>query len=99
MAQRKIIWSHKAKIKLFKILSYYNERNKSNSYSKKLNRLFQKNIKLLVQHPALGIKTEIENVRALIVDNYIIYYEASDEQIIVHTIWDSRQNPDDLIIK
>jgi len=36
MAKRKIVWSHKAQIKLFQILDFYTERNKSNIFPQKL---------------------------------------------------------------
>ncbi len=99
MAQRKIIWSHRARIKIYSILEFYAERNKSKIYSAKLYTKFNKQIKLLAKHPNLGIKTEIEFVRGLIVDEYIIYYELQKEDIIIHTIWNSFQNPDTLIVK
>jgi plasmid stabilization system protein ParE len=99
MAKRKIIWSHRAKIKLYDVLKYYFNRNKNNTYSEKLFKRFNKELKLLHKHPDLGIKTEIENVRGLIIGNFIIYYECNDDFIIVHTLWDCRQNPDDLKIK
>jgi len=67
MAKRKIVWSHRARIKLFDILKYYNERNKSNRYSEKLYQKFNKELRLLYKHPDLGIKTEIESVRGLII--------------------------------
>jgi hypothetical protein len=38
-------------------------------------------------------------VRGLIVGEFIIYYEHQDDTIIIHTIWDSRQNPDKLTIR
>ena len=99
MVRRKIIWSHRAEIKLFEILEFYSVRNKSKSYSAKLFIRFNKELKLLIKQPLLGIKTEIEVVRGLIVDDYIIYYEVFNNKIIVHTLWDCRQNPDDLVIK
>ena len=99
MVKRKIIWSHRAKIKLYEILKYYVDRNKSKSYSEKLYIRFTKELHLLNKHTDLGKKTEIENIRGLIIGDYIIYYECTDDLIIVHTLWDCRQNPDDLIIK
>jgi hypothetical protein len=39
------------------------------------------------------------NVRGLIGKSHVVYYEIDNQKIIVHTIWDSRQNPDDLAIK
>lgn len=73
MARRKIIWSNRAKIKLYAILDFYAQRNKSKAYSVKLYSKFNKEIKLLAKYPDLGIKTQIEFVRGLIVDEYIIY--------------------------
>ena len=99
MAKLKIIWSHRAEIKLFKILEFYSERNKSRSYSKKLYQRLIKELKILLTQPDIGLKTEIESVRGLIFDNYILFYEFDKEVIIIHTIWDCRQNPDDLIIE
>jgi toxin YoeB len=60
---------------------------------------FNKELKLLNKHPNLGKKTEIENVRGLIIGDYIIYYEFTDDLIIVHTLWDCRKDPDTLKIK
>jgi plasmid stabilization system protein ParE len=93
MGKRKIVWSYKAKEKLFSILEYYTLRNKSKTYSIKLYRRLVKEINLLSKHPDLGIKTEMESVRGLIVDTYIIFYEIARDRIIIHTLWDSRQNP------
>ena len=99
MAKRKIVWSHKAKIKLFEILDYYTKRNKSTTYSKKLYKKFKKETSLLTKQPEIGTKTDLDSVRGLIVEEYILFYEATSDMIIIHTVWDCRQNPDDLIIK
>lgn len=99
MAKRKIIWSEKAKIKLYEILEFYIKRNKSKAYSVKLYKKIFKDIKLIVKMPNIGIKTDLESVRGLIVENFIIFYEYDSDKITIHTIWDSRQNPDNLIIK
>jgi plasmid stabilization system protein ParE len=99
MAKRKIIWSYRARIKLNAILEFYNDRNQSKTYSFKFFRKINKEIKLLLIQPDLGIKTQIESIRGLIVEDYILFYENSIDSIIIHTIWDCRQNPDDLIIK
>ncbi len=99
MAKRRIIWSHKAKIKLFVILDFYTERNKSNAFSKKLYKKFNKELSLLIKQPEIGIKTDMESIRGLIVGEFILFYEITSEKIIVHTVWDCKQNPNDLIIK
>ena len=99
MAKRKIVWSNRAKIRLYAILDFYVVRNKSKVYSIKLQKLISKEVNLLLKQPDLGLKTSEDTTRGLIIENYIVYYEISDDKIIIHTIWDSRQNPDDKIIK
>jgi len=99
MAQRKIIWSRRATIKLYSILEFYVLRNKSKAYSTKLYAKINKEIKLLLKNPDLGIKTTEATTRGLIIESYIIYYEVTSSEIIIHSIWDSRQNPENKIIK
>ncbi len=99
MAKRKIVWSDRAKKRLYGILEFYIERNKSKSYSIKLYKLLNKEVKFLLKYPDLGLKTSEESVRGLIIDTYIIYYEVTEDKIIIHTIWDCRQDPDSKIIK
>ena len=99
MDKRKIVWSNRAKIRLFAILDFYIVRNKSKVYSIKLQKLFSKEVNLLLKQPDLGLKTSEDTTRGLIIENYIVYCEITDDKIIIHTIWDSRQNPDNKIIK
>ncbi|MFW5657512.1 MAG: type II toxin-antitoxin system RelE/ParE family toxin [Bacteroidota bacterium] len=99
MVKRKIIWSHRARIKLYEILEFYTKRNKNTAYSRKLYKRFTKELNLLIKQPDLGINTDLKDVRGLIVNNYILFYEITEDFIIIHTLWDSRQNPNDLIIK
>ncbi len=51
------------------------------------------------KNPEMGIETELDSVRGIIVRDFILFYELRAEEIIVHTVWDTRQNPDDLKIK
>jgi len=99
MAKRKIIWSHKAKVKLTEILEFYIKRNNSDTYSVKLYSQIQKSVKLLQKQPNLGIRTDLDGIRSLIIGEFLVFYEPSNDQIIIHTLWDCRQNPDDLILK
>jgi plasmid stabilization system protein ParE len=99
MVKSQLVWSPRARIKLYDILKFYTDRNKSKKYSERLYRTINKELRLLVKHPDLGIKTEIDSVRGLIIGDYIVYYEATEGRIIIHTLWDSRQNQDELTIK
>ncbi len=98
MAQQTVVWSQKAQIKLFIILEFYTVRNGSPAYANKLYAKFKKELKTLFKQPETGILTDCKNVRGLIVDEYILFYEASKNKIIVHALWDCRQNPEDLKI-
>jgi toxin YoeB len=99
MAKRKIIWSHRARISLYRILKYFADRNKSKAYSAKLYKKINQEVQILNKYPKIGFQTDDENVRCLISGHYIIYYEITEKEIIIHTIWDNRQNPDSLKIK
>ena len=99
MARRKIIWSHRAKLRRYEILEFYIARNKSKVFSKKLNNQFDKSIRLITKYPNMGIKTDIDGVRGLIIDKFVLFYEIEKDAIIIHYIWDSRQNPDELKIR
>ncbi|ARS42535.1 hypothetical protein CA265_23890 [Sphingobacteriaceae bacterium GW460-11-11-14-LB5] len=96
---KEIIWSHKAKIKLYFILEFYANRNGNKKYSAKLYKRFNKEIKLVIKNPNLGIQSSDPNIRGLIIFDFIIFYEVSDTQIIIHTIWQTHQNPDKLIVE
>jgi plasmid stabilization system protein ParE len=94
MVKRKIIWSVEAKEDLYRILAYYTLRNRSKSYSVKLNRKLKEGVNLLLNHPELGIITADESVRGFNIESYIVFYENTRDEVIIHTIWDTRQNPE-----
>ena len=92
MAKQRIIWSSGAKLDLFKILYFYNERNGSKAYSIKLNGKFRKAVKLIEKYPTLGTRTDISNIRVLVEGNYAIFYQIKTEIIEILSIWDCRQD-------
>lgn len=92
---RRIIWSRRAQNDRIEIFKYWNERNKSNLYSKKLYGLFIEAVKLIAEYPEIGTPTDNKNARIKIVKDYLIIYEMDEkEQLLILTIWDSRQNPE-----
>ena len=60
---RKIIWSKRAQQDRYSIFKYWNKRNKSNKYSKKLNNLFIAAAEFVAHNPTTGLKTDRENIR------------------------------------
>jgi plasmid stabilization system protein ParE len=98
MAKYKIEWSIEARLDLIDVLEFYINRNSSNSYSKKLNSKINRSLKLITKNPLIGLKSQIESVRALITGDYQIVYEISDNIILIVMIWDCRRDPGDRII-
>lgn len=93
MAERIIVWSETAKLELKYIFEYFNFRNKSKLYSLKLNRILQTELKILLQQPNIGKKTDSINVRGLLIENYYIFFETNETHIIILSVWDTRQDP------
>ena len=91
-----VIWSVRAHDDRKKIFTYWNKRNKSNAYSKKLNKLFKEAIKLVSVYAKIGKQTHEKGVRVKIVRDYLIIYEVKEAEIHILTIWDSRQDPERL---
>ncbi|OFX36664.1 MAG: hypothetical protein A2X05_18965 [Bacteroidetes bacterium GWE2_41_25] len=99
MVKRKIEWSSQSKADLSNILEFFYIRNGSKTYSNKLNSKLRKAIRLLSKHPLIGIQSDVENIRAIIEGDYAIFYQIVEGTIRIITIWDCRQNPDNLTIK
>lgn len=96
---KEVIWSPLAKRKRKEILKYWTEHNKSNTYSLKLNELFKQAEQLICERPNIGKPTSDKHIRFKIVRDYLIFYEQADEKINILTIWDSRQDPERLMLR
>lgn len=96
---KKIIWTNKAKRELIDILKYWIERNKSNTFSIKLNNLITEQLKLIAEFPESGKRTDIPNVSLKIIHKYLLYYEMADENIYILTIRHGSKNPQTLKLK
>lgn len=92
MASRKIVWTKEANSERKEILEFWIEHNKSKTYSIKLNKLFIKALKQLAEHPKIGRETDFKNARVKLVRNYLLFYEFSDVQIKVLSVWDGRRD-------
>lgn len=93
---KKIIWSQRAQDDRKQILKYWINRNKSNTYSKNLDMRFREALKIIRDFPQIGKLTDDQKARIKIVKDYLLIYEETEDSIILLTIWDSRQNPQEL---
>lgn len=95
----KIVWAPNALQSKKAIFTYWNNRNKSNNYSKKLNQIFQEALILVSNFDEIGKPTHLKNIRLKITGHFELIYEISADKITVLDIWDSRQNPQNFPIK
>lgn len=98
---KQIIWSRLAHNDRLNILEYWIKKNKSITYSKRLNQIFENTADLISKYPKIGKQTEIKGIRYKIVKDYLFTYRETEKFIEILTIWDSRQDSDkfDRIIK
>jgi addiction module RelE/StbE family toxin len=92
---KQITWTKRAQEERKEILQFWRINNQSTTYSRKLNGLIKKAIKLVAAHPHIGRRTDIENVRVKLVRDYLVFYEESEEQVFILSIWDNRRNPEE----
>lgn len=98
MAQREIVWTNISEIQLKEIFDFFTKRNKSSQYSRKLYKKFKVELKTVAKNPEIGIKTKLDIIRGLIIDDYVLFYEILEDKILILKVWDCRQNPDKLNI-
>jgi plasmid stabilization system protein ParE len=91
-----VIWQPIAEKQLLNTLDYFSERNKSNSYSKKLLKAIQNSLRNLEKHPFLGKPTGFDDVRELIHLDYSFFYVILVNQIHIVHFWDNRRDPNEL---
>ena len=91
---RELIWSKLSHQHKYSIFKYWNNRNKSKTYSKKLNILFNNAAKLLVDYPSIGEKTDYKNVRLKLVRDYWMVYRVTVNHIQILAIWNHNRNPE-----
>lgn len=96
---KQIVWTEQAKKDVENIFTYWNNRNKSNRYSIKLNKIIESAINTISEHPTIGRLSGYGNVRFGILKPYIIAYEEMETIILIITIWDTRRDPKQLKTK
>lgn len=92
-----IFWTQTAIKQRDHIFDYWNNRNKSNTYSRKLNLTIRERVELLKSQPNIGKKTNFGETRAIIMRHYSILYKIDRPRIVITGFWDNRQDPKKLL--
>ncbi|MFN8396238.1 MAG: type II toxin-antitoxin system RelE/ParE family toxin, partial [Bacteroidia bacterium] len=69
----------------------------SPEYSKALQSAVKRRLAFLQSFPEIGHKCSKEKIRVLNMGNYGIFYELENDQILIHSFWDFRRNPEERI--
>ena len=93
---RKIEWTKTSIQDRFGIYKFWIEKNKSDSYSKILEILFNEAAKLVSEFPEIGTETDFPGLRVKVIKSYKLFYIDDSETIKIIRIWDTRQNPQNL---
>ncbi len=93
---RKIEWTQTSIRDRFEIYKFWAEKNRSDSYSKKLEILFNEAAKLISEFPEIGTETDFSGLRVKVIKSYKLFYTDDSETIRIIRIWDTRQNPQNL---
>lgn len=80
---RRIVWVYQAQKDRIQILTYWLNRNKSNTFGRKLDKNIRKSIDIISKYPLIGKPTYKPNIRIKIVADYFLIYEITDNEIIV----------------
>lgn len=96
MAIRKVSWSHSARDNRKAFFKYWNNRNKSITYSKKIRAELSSIQKTLKETPYIFRETDYEGVRIVSRKNFSLYYAIMDSgDILIVAFW-GRQDPNKL---
>lgn len=93
----KVFWTETALRQRNLIFEYWNERNRSVSYSLKLYTKIKERTNILKESPEIGKMTEHKNMRAVSLGHYSIFYQFDSSKIIITAFWDNRQEPKKLL--
>lgn len=90
---KKIEWTQTSLEDRFKIYTFWVEKNRSDSYSKKLEILFNEAARLISEFPEIGTETDFPQLRVKVIKSYKLFYLNQVDKIKIVRIWDSRQDP------
>jgi plasmid stabilization system protein ParE len=97
MARLKIVWTKTAYRQRNSIFKYWNDRNKSNNYSKKLLKEINSRTLQISNFPESGKKVDCKNTRAVSLGHFSIFYQHIGNSIIITGFWDNRDDPSKLL--
>lgn len=81
------------------ILNFFDERNGSDRFSKKLLKMISKQILLLKTMPEIGRLTDTPGVRIIFVERFGIDYQIRDKEVLIINIYSCQTDPEERYFK
>lgn len=88
MAKREIVFANNAESQLHEILETFRVKTKTGTRSGNIYKMFKDHLTEVAEAPDTGTKTKVKGVRGVYAEDYILFYEAKPEKLIVLKIWD-----------
>ena len=98
MAKR-IEWTETGIRDRYSIYNFWLQKTKNSVYSEKLEALFKNSALVIAEYPELGVPTNVPSLRVKIVKEFKLFYMVTDERIKMIRDWDSRRDPDKMILQ
>ena len=89
----KIVYAPQFVDSLEAILNFFDERNGSDKYSRKLMKMIHRQIRLLATMPEIGRLTDFPGVRIIYVERFGIEYQIRDKSILIIDIYSCQNDP------
>lgn len=93
----KVVWSVVASQQKNNAYNYWNKRNGSKDYSRKLSVAIRNRVNEIRRDPQSYKKSDYGDFHIAILWNYCIYYKIINQTILISAFWNARQNPEELL--
>ncbi|MDR0926446.1 MAG: type II toxin-antitoxin system RelE/ParE family toxin [Ignavibacteria bacterium] len=90
-------WADTALIQIDEAVNYWNNRNQSATYSKKLLSNIETILDMLEVYPYMGKRLDNADARSVSLHPYRIIYRIDDDVIHILAFWHNSQEPDKLL--
>ncbi len=88
-----IFWTSTARRQRTDIFKYWNKKNGSTDYSRKVKEQVAFRLEQLAVYPEAGKETDFTNTRVTALGHFSIFYQITKDKLVVTCFWDNRNDP------
>jgi|SaaInl0LU_22_DNA_1037365.scaffolds.fasta_scaffold78087_1 plasmid stabilization system protein ParE len=97
MARLKLFWTETALNQRTDTFKFWNDKNNSNLYSKRLALIIKDRTDRLLVFPEIDRKINFKNIRVISIEHFSLFYEIVEDKIVITSFWDNRRDPKKLL--